>query len=322
MPIKKSRNLALFYVLVVYICFQFIWWEVLLVKQTREIHDEKKKLTALSSTDAEILKRDLAGLKRTETVRIYMIVGEGTVFLILITLGIIRVLKTYKRETELAQQQKNFLLSITHELKSPIASAKLQLQTLQKHELDAETRARLITNAVSDTERLQALVENILMSASLDIKDDLLRKQDLNLSELAENTIQFNVPETIKAKLDLEVQKDVFLNADPIAFPSIILNLLENADKYGGDTRIKFELKKSGNTVVLIVSDNGPGIPDKEKEKIFEKFYRSGEEETRKAKGTGLGLFIVKRLTEQHNGKVSVKNNSPSGTTFLLEFNA
>ncbi|HWY36186.1 MAG TPA: histidine kinase dimerization/phospho-acceptor domain-containing protein, partial [Nitrosopumilaceae archaeon] len=182
MPNKKLKTPVLFYILVIYIIFQFIWWEFLLVNQTREIHDEQEKLTALTSTDDLKLKADLVLLNKNESQRIYMIVGEGTVFLILITLGIIKVYKTYKRDTELAQQQKNFLLSITHELKSPITSAKLQMQTLQKRELDSETQKKLIANALNDIERLNALVENVLMSAGLEVNNDLLGKEKLNLS--------------------------------------------------------------------------------------------------------------------------------------------
>ncbi|MFL5753503.1 MAG: sensor histidine kinase [Bacteroidia bacterium] len=323
MQSRKSKYRVLFYILVAYIIFQFIWWEVLLVKQTREIHDEKQKLTELASTDELKLRQDLLALNQSETHRIYMIVGEGTVFLILITLGILRVFRTYRKETELANQQKNFLLSITHELKSPIASAKLQLQTLQKRELDSETQKKLISNALSDTERLQALVENILMSAGLEANDDLLRKEKLDLSALVVETLQNNIPEKKRQRLQVTIEPSIYFFADRIAFPSILINLVENAAKYSEpDSAIHVELKQKDGLIVLKVADQGPGIPDKEKEKIFEKFYRSGNEETRRAKGTGLGLFIVKRLTEQHNGKISVLNNRPSGTVFVLEFNA
>lgn len=321
MPDRKSKYLILFYILVAYIIFQFVWWEVLLVKQTREIHDEKQKLTELASTNEEKLKHDLEALNKSETLHIYMIVGEGTVFLILITLGILRVFRTYKRETELARQQKNFLLSITHELKSPIASVKLQLQTLQRRELDAEVQKTLVVNALNDTDRLHALVENILMSASLETNDDLLRKEKLNLSELVQETLQNNIPEKIRKRIKAVVKENVQFYADRIAFPSILINLVENAAKYAADdSEIQVELSQQAGQVVLKIADLGPGIPDREKEKIFEKFYRTGSEETRRAKGTGLGLFIVKRLTEQHNGKISVKNNQPRGTSFVLEF--
>ena len=317
----KPNKLFLFYILVAYIIFQFIWWEILLVKQTREIHSEQQKLTELASTNETILKQNIAELNKQENKRIYMVVGEGTVFLIFITLGILKVYRTYKRDTELAIQQRNFLLSITHELKSPIASAKLQLQTLQKRELERETQQQLISNALHDTERLNNLVENILMSAQLEVKDDLLHKENLNVSQLINEIVQNHVPKKILSRVVSHIQPDINIMADKIAFPSILINLIENAAKYSSEIdQIIISLSRKNQEIILSVADSGIGISDEEKNKVFEKFYRIGNEETRNTKGTGLGLFIVKRLVDQHNGKISIQNNQPNGTVFVISF--
>ena len=110
-------------------------------------------------------------------------------------------------------------------------------------------------------------------------------------------------------------------NCDEIAIKSIILNLLENAIKYSDENPdISIVLSSDQQQILMKISDKGIGISDKEKELVFNKFYRSGSEETRKTKGTGLGLFIVKYLVNQHFGKISIYDNQPKGSIFEIKF--
>lgn len=251
-----------------------------------------------------------------------MISSEGAVFVFLLLLGGYQIRKTLKKETALAQQQKNFLLSVTHELKSPIASTKLQLQTMQKHDLDREKQKEIISNAISDTERLNNLVENILLAAKIENSVFSLHKEQYNLSEY----ITEGLNQTIKSfnyhqKIVLAIEPNIQMKIDRTSFPSIILNLLENAVKYSPEnSTITIGLKSANGKTVLSVADEGVGISKEDKINIFQKFYRVGNEEVRKTKGTGLGLFIVKYLTEQHNGTITVKDNTPKGSVFEVTF--
>ncbi len=159
------------------------------------------------------------------------------------------------------------------------------------------------------------------MSTRLEGKNDLLQKEMLNLSVLVEETISRHLTPKIQRRLCLDIDPDIMMNVDKVAFPSIVINLIENADKYtGDDSLVEISLKKGEKEVVLQVADKGPGIAEVERNKVFEKFYRVGNEETRNTKGTGLGLFIVKRLTEQHEGKISLHQNKPMGALFRLTF--
>ncbi len=252
-----------------------------------------------------------------------MISGEGLVFIGVLFLAIFQIRKTFKREAELSQQQQNFLLSVTHELKSPLASTKLQLQTLQKHELNREKQKEIIANAINDTERLNNLVDNILLAAKIENKVYPLHKEIFNLSEyITEGMTQTIESFNYKQKVVLNIDPDIYMNIDRTNFPSIILNLFENAVKYSPiDSTITLSLKKQKQKIILSVADQGGGISDKEKVTIFQKFYRSGNEETRKTKGTGLGLYIVDYLVKQHNGIITVKNNIPRGSIFEAVFN-
>ena len=132
----QKRTVLIFSIFVSYIIFQFLWWEVLLVKQSNEIIKEKQNLVALSSTNFNTILKDIEDLESKKIKRVYMIVGEGTVFILILLFGIIKVRSSIKKEIELNEQQKNFILSVSHELKTPIAASKLQIQTLLKHELN------------------------------------------------------------------------------------------------------------------------------------------------------------------------------------------
>ena len=148
--------------------------------------------------------------------------------------------------------------------------------------------------------------------------------EEYNLSEyITEGMNQTIESFHYKQKVILDIQPNIFMKIDRTSFPSIILNLFENAVKYSsGDSTITVALKKQNQRVILSVADEGLGITDEEKKYIFKKFYRIGSEETRKTKGTGLGLFIVDFIVKQHDGIISVKNNMPKGTIFEVEFNS
>jgi signal transduction histidine kinase len=249
-----------------------------------------------------------------------MILGEGLVFILLLLLGIIQTRKSFRRETRVIRQQKNFLLSVTHELKSPIASVKLYLQTLEKRDLERAKQIELIQRAIAETNRLDQLVENILVVAQIDNHVLLIQKENRNLSDfLCEIIHEFNEKNGITLKS--EIQNDVNFAFDQLAFRSVLVNLIENALKYSNSKPdISVKLWTSTNVIFVSIADQGIGIQDDEKLRVFEKFFRSGNEETRQTKGTGLGLYIVKYLVEHHQGSISIRSNTPKGSIFELQF--
>lgn len=318
----KSRPLYTFYALVIYVLLQFTWWAYLLVELNNEVYRQKEEVILFRSSNPqeafEMAKETESRLHK----RWLMIAGEASVFFAILMYGIYRVRKSMRREEELAKQQKNFLLSVTHELKSPIASAKLQMETLLMRELEKEKQKEVITGAIQDTERLNNLVENILLAAKIENTGIQLNKENISLTTLLEETcVGFIRRFRIKHRIVVEAEKDIRLHADSFSLVTIISNLVENAVKYSPETSsIHIRLKNKSGQIIFSISDEGPGIPDAEKQNIFEKFYRIGNEETRSTKGTGLGLFIVKYLVEQNNGTISVRDNSPIGTVFEIVF--
>ena len=176
MQSKANKGPWLFYALVAYIVMQFVWWEVLLARQSKQLAEEQKKIVALNISDKTILDQNFALIDKKKTHQLWMHLGEGTVFLILLSLGVLKIYNTRKRENELILLQNNFLLSVTHELKSPLASVKLQLQTMRKHKLDEATQNSLLQKALTDNERLLRMIDNILLASNAEDKSNIDRK--------------------------------------------------------------------------------------------------------------------------------------------------
>ena len=313
---NTPRSLLVFYVLVSYVVLQFCWWFYLLFDLNNQIYDLQFSLSDFYNHGVEsevVLRKNLIQ-------KHWMILGEGLVFILLLLLGIIQTRKSFRRETLVIRQQKNFLLSVTHELKSPIASVKLYLQTLEKRELDRSKQIDLLQKAIIESNRLDHLVENILVAAQIDNHVLLIQKENANLSEFIRNFLT-ECNEKYSITLESEIQNNIFLHFDSIAFRSILVNLFENAVKYSNESpEISLKLWTSSNSVFISISDQGIGIQEDEKLRVFDKFFRSGNEETRQSKGTGLGLYIVKYLVELHQGKISVSSNTPKGSIFELQF--
>jgi two-component system, OmpR family, phosphate regulon sensor histidine kinase PhoR len=258
--------------------------------------------------------------KHDRTMRMYIL--EGLVMMGLLFWGIIWIYRNLQNKLKLKRQQSNFLLSITHELKTPLSSIKLYLETLQKRTLNKEQSSTIINNSLGDVERLRDLVDNVLLAAQLDIHKYELFLQETNVSELVTKTVnRFVAPRSLNERVNLEIEKDVYLETDEGALEMVVSNLLSNAIKYSPTNgSVTITLKSGENQVILSVSDEGLGISQEDKEMIFSKFYRTGDEQTRKTKGTGLGLFIVKNLMILLKGEVKVKDRPENGTIFELIF--
>ncbi|HTL81782.1 MAG TPA: ATP-binding protein [Bacteroidia bacterium] len=321
---RKPRPLLLFYILVVYVLIQFGWWAFLLVRQNNEVHNAQVELLELRVNYGEKEKANEIALKESLEKKLHkewmMVLGEGSVFLVLLILGISRTRNSFRKEAEMNERQKNFILSVTHELRSPLASIRLQMETLKKRELPKEKQEEIQNNAIEDIDRLNTLIENILVATRLDNHLYILKKSQGDISSAVERTIQRLQPVISKDHvMKIDVQADVNAEFDEVALQSVLSNLIENAAKYSPDGKtILVQLKKNSNGINIVVKDEGPGIPDDEKPKVFDRFYRSGNEETRRTKGTGLGLYIVKNLVTAHGWEIGLRNDPSGGCIFEI----
>lgn len=318
----------IFYFLVFYVLAFFIWWTIYHFQQLGEQHrlylekaELAEKYTKLDPDNTQYSKFARERADREYHRRTMMIVGEGGVFFIILLFAAYWIHAGFKKELMFNEQQRNFMLSITHELKSPLSGIKLATETLLSRVLDRDKQYRLLSNTRKDTERLQNLVENILLAAKIENQSMQLDKSETCLSDLVEDTAN-KLKENFGQmhKFNFEIQKDINVMGDKIALVSIVTNLVENAIKYSPpQTTVSVALSAVEQITQLIVADEGSGIPDAEKAKVFNKFYRIGSEDTRKTKGTGLGLFLVKELVEMHSGKIKISDNLPRGAAFVVE---
>ena len=320
----RSRAIVILTILFGYVLLQFLWWEVLLVTQNGRIINEKQKLIELTSTDPVKLQEDINFLHHKKKMQTVMIVSEGTVFLLLLLFGLYKIKQAQDKEIALNNQQRNFFLSITHELKTPIAATKLQLQTLQKQKLDESTQKELIKNALTETERLNTLIDNVLFASRLDSGEFVFHRQKQDISAIISEVLsRYYKHELETGEIKQDIEPGLFAEVDEYTFPSVITNLVSNALKYSfGRKDITVQLKKVNAMLCLAVTDSGCGISAADKEKIFTRFFRAGNEETRRSKGTGLGLYIVSYIVKNHDAKIKVKDNTPKGSIFEVQFHA
>lgn len=325
---KNIRLRLLSYIVIAYMLLAFSWWSVLLFTKNKDAFYAKRDLIMIGmiaegivENEAQFYKTSKYQLLRSEYKRQEMMIfGEATVFVITLIIGIWLINRGYNREMEAAQQRRNFLLSITHELKSPIASIKLILETFLKRNLKPEQREKFTESALEETERLHTLVNDLLLSAKLETTYQP-NFESLNLSELIERLIEKLSTKYPKAKFRFQKNDDIpTFQAERLGMTSVVLNLLENAVKYSNEEpQIVIDLSCSNEMINLNIADQGIGISDKEKKKVFEKFYRIGNEDTRRTKGTGLGLHIVNQIVIAHEGKILIEDNEPQGTIFKIE---
>lgn len=296
-----------------YVVAQFLWWAVLLLRRDREVHDLSVQVQALGGDPGPLL--DTARSMR-------MILGEGAVFVALLLIVLLLTYRAVRRDLELARAQRNFLLAVSHELRTPIAAIKLQLQTLSRHELSADQAHELKQRALDEADRLALLTDKVLLAtraaedvielhpADIDVMDVLRGVVDRARVGMArDHAVSIEGPGQCPAHLDAE------------ALRSIADNLVENAAKYAPPgTPIEITVEAGREGWRLLVADRGPGVPPEERELIFERFHRSGQEETRRAKGTGLGLYIVRRLVQRSGGTVLVRERPGGGAIFAASF--
>lgn len=305
---NKRRLLGVLYLMAAYLVFQLVWWGWQLYRL------QYAYLQHLKSEGSPLPENALRN-------KIFMIIGEGGVFLLLLFLGIWWIKKNVWQDLKRAQKEKNFLLAVTHELKTPIAAIRLNSQTLKNRELSKEQSQELCADIITESNRLETLVNNILLATQFEQNTSLGNWQSVNLSNVVENQVKRFQQLFPERQVNSTIQMNIEMNGEENMLVSLLFNLLENANKYSPNTEpISISLKASEHLIQLSVSDLGIGIPVEERKAVFEKFHRVGNEQTRSQKGTGLGLYIVKEISKAHRAEVNISDNTPRGSRFQITF--
>ena len=315
---KKLRYIFLIYwFLLAYIIAALVWWFIALNTQNHQMIVYELKQV---KPDEPTYEMQVSKLLDTEKRKTAQYVGEGSTFLLLILAGAVFVYRAVRRQLKFSQDQENFMMALTHELKTPIAVAKLNLETLQKRKLDEAQQQRLIQTTLQEANRLNTLCNNMLLSSQFEAGGYSFTKEETNFSELAAKCVEDFMIRFPQRNIQTEIAPDLFVNGDQLLLQMAVNNLIDNAIKYSPkESVIAVSLKEKSNTEMeLSVKDEGKGISEEEKQKVFSKFYRVGNAATKAAKGTGLGLFLTKKILQQHKGNISVTDNTPTGAIFTI----
>jgi hypothetical protein len=250
----------------------------------------------------------------------WIILVEGLLLLAAILAGVYVIFLYWRRQAALYRAQRDFIAQVTHELKSPLASLQLHLETIRRRRPDPQTLETFFDTMLADTGRLDTLINNLLAAQRLEQKGVRLSLRPVDLSEFVTGYFrprQFSLPQAGKMELDIEPGLRARIDAE--ALETVLRNLLENALLYAaGPPVITIGLRREGRQAHLAFADQGRGLDKEEREKVFGMFYRvrHGGQAIR---GSGLGLFIVRQIVRRHKGKVWVESEGRGrGATFHI----
>ncbi len=310
--------------LFLYVISAIVWWGYSHFLKSDEIYALEKDKIALEqklNPNNDYSADYIEAQKKLDT-EYAQYWGEGLTFLIIILVSAFFVYRAFYKQLKLTKLQRNFMMSITHELKTPLAGVILNIQTMLRRKMPEDVQQKLLETSESEAKRLSDLCNNILIATQLEEGSKSVETGGCNITEVIENVVGTFARRNKDRTINTDIGEDrIEIKGDENLWGLVLSNLLENAKKYSpAGTEISISLKNKNKHWVLAVSDFGNGISDEDKKKIFNKFYRVGSEETRKTKGTGLGLFLVKKLVSLFKYDINVKDNQPSGSIFEVVF--
>ena len=319
MNLSSRRAFILFLVMVVFLLAQAVWWVVLMA---RLVGENVRVAGQLGATPEFIEKIHQLAIERQ-----IMIGTEGAFFIIVFAVGVWLMYRALVRAEELKFHQQNFIMAVTHELKTPLASMRIYLDTLQSPKISPEKKQEIIPRLREDTQRLDKLVQNVLEAGRFERHGQHLNTDRFNLSNLVRERAAAldRVPSGIPKKVTLNVQENVEVIGDAPALGRALDTILENSLHYhdGKSIDVSVTLRTEGQRAVVEVADRGVGIEKKELKQVFERFYRVGDEMTRQTSGTGLGLYLCREIIRAHKGKIVAESEGRGkGSRFIVTLKA
>jgi two-component system sensor histidine kinase CiaH len=269
------------------------------------------------------LRRDtLTQMERDRRMELWRLAVQVVVMVGVVFLGMAYIYVRLNVEMELMLRQRNFIAAVTHELKTPVASLRVWIETLFTRTLSAERKARIQTLMDGDLTRLTEMLGNLLDVARADAGRLEVMPEPVELGPWLRGVCEGMDHRLGQGMLglQLELAEGVRASIDPRLFATVVENLLSNAYKYASEPRqTTVALEVSGDNAVISVSDHGIGLHPREIPKLFQRFYRVGDEMTRQVGGTGLGLFLCREIVTNHHGNIHVSSEGTGlGTTFVV----
>jgi len=244
-------------------------------------------------------------------------------FCALLIAGTIWLVVSFKRAADLSQLQVDFLSKVSHEFKTPLTSIRMFVDTLAERRLTSEEQVtRCVGLLRQETERLSTMIEQLLDFGRMEAGKMVYHRQRETVGAVIDSAVRAFEPLCMRENVQFEVDVTPSLPpilADRAAVSGALFNLLHNAYKYSGEVKqIRLEGRVENGWVVLSVLDNGPGVPRRERRRIFERFYRIDDLLSRQVGGSGLGLAIVRHVAQAHGGRVRVANRDEGGAVFSI----
>lgn len=250
--------------------------------------------------------------------------GEG-IAIGLITLIIIFAMYIYiDRILRFNLQKTNFMMAVTHELKTPIAAAKLAIETVIRNK-NMEAQDRVLEISKKNIDRLSGMMERVLLATQFENSLPVPEKKWESCSDIIQKALvdcQFTDEQLLK--ISLAIPSNFLIYCDSNMIKIAFINLFTNSIKYSEPNGVNIIVSSMINheSCQILMSDHGIGIPIIERTRIFEKFYRVGNEITRSRSGSGLGLYLVNQILQLHDARIEVQANNPKGSTFVINFKA
>jgi signal transduction histidine kinase len=334
-----SRFLQLGFLALLFLCvLQAAWWISDNVRLTRDIETVQAVARASAAAAAErgpgVAEADLAytslatieaDLAKLSEGRVKQYLWEGAFFLVVLIGGMAVLTRTLRHDAELRRRQQNFLAAVSHEFKSPLASMQLAAETLVLRSGDPDS-VRLGQRILEDCERLLRMVDNLLDTTRIEEGRHYLHAEHTLLAPQVAAIVESFSERAARhgIRISQRVPGDVSLSIDRAALDTMLRNLIDNALKAciaGHGHHIEVGTGRVDRRIRLTVQDDGLGFPPEESHLMFEKFHRLGDELTRKTPGTGLGLYIVRRLADLTGAEVTAASVGPGhGATLTLSW--
>jgi len=246
------------------------------------------------------------------------------IVLLAVTLGLVSLWRHAQAQIKLAQKKDDFISAVSHELRTPLTSIRMYSEMLERDWVKSKDKlAEYYKSMRQESERLSRLIENVLDFSRIQRGRKKYTFSFGDLNECIKGVVEMMRPYAAQngfsIRADLEQLKQTAFDSD--AVKQIVVNLLDNAIKYAGnakDKTVAVRTKSDGQYVFIEVEDHGPGVPHRQRKKIFEEFYRTEAEATRETNGTGLGLALVKKFAQAHNGFVEILTAKPAGAIFRV----
>lgn len=347
------RHFVIFALISVFALAQLAWWSIFQAKEGRRLIETQEgywqqqivvayvqrasgdanfeEWLGKTFPDLEVVSDNLIQVKSAARVKLNrfvnsrtrMLISEGAFFGLLVLIGVLYMLRTLREEIDMEHRQSVFLAAMSHELKTPLTSLKMYVDTLSAREFPPAKRLEILETMSVDLDRLNDLIDRLLQAQKVLSPGSSLPLEKTDISEetvRAVTELSHRIEFAGKHRLNVDTEFGLMAMADPRRWQLVVKNLVDNAVKYSPDGgMIDVFLSHRDGKIELTVSDEGQGFNPDEASRIFDRFYRIGNEDTRKAQGVGLGLYLVREIVTSMSGTVAARSPGPGkGSQFIV----